>query len=98
MALLLIDWFNFILINILILFTVSIWWLFRDLPKLSKPWILVLISLLFFAVHYVTVVADELGFGNAATNKLIFQIFGTAFLLMLGLSLYLFRRAWTTVG
>lgn len=98
MALLLFDWVNFILIIVLIFFSISIWWLFRELPKLSRPWILVLTSLLFFAVHYAAVLADELGYGNTATNQLIFQIFGTAFLLMFGLSLYLFRRAWTTVG
>lgn len=98
MTLLLLDWFNFLFVIVLILFSVSIWWLFRELPRLSKPWLLVLISLLFFAVHYAMILADELGFGNAATNQLIFQIFGTAFLLMLGFSLYLFRRAWATVS
>lgn len=98
MVLLLIDWINFLIIVVLILFSISIWWVFRELPRLSRPWVGVLVSLLFFAVHYATVLGDEVGFGNPAANHLIFQIFGTAFLVILGLSLYLFRRAWTKVG
>jgi len=53
-----------------------------------------LLSLILFSVHYASVVATEMDFGNAATNELIFQTFGTAFIVLLGLSLYSFWKTW----
>jgi len=88
--------FNLILILVLIAITAGILRLFRGLPKLSRPWFLMLLSLVLFSVHYATVVATEMDFGNAATNELIFQTFGTAFLVLLGLSLYSFWKTWAS--
>jgi FtsH-binding integral membrane protein len=96
MAVITLNTFNFILILGLIMLTAAILRLFRDLPKLSRPWILMLVSLLFFSVHYATVVTTEMDFGDAAMNELVFQTFGTAFLVFLGLSLYSFWKTWGT--
>lgn len=85
---------NFLLVVVLIVFTLAILRLFRDLPKLSRPWVFMLISLLLFAVHYSAVIGDQLHLGDAQTNEIIFQTFGTAFLVCLGLSLHSFRKAW----
>jgi predicted permease len=94
MVVITLNTFNLILILVLIAITAAILRLFRGLPKLSRPWVLMLLSLLFFSVHYATVVATEMDFGNAATNELIFQTFGTAFLVLLGFSLYSFWKTW----
>jgi hypothetical protein len=96
MVVITLNTFNLILIFMLILLTAAILRLFRDLPKLSRPWILMLVSLLLFSIHYATVVATEMNLGDAATNELIFQTFGTFFLICLGLSLYSFWKAWGT--
>jgi len=96
MVVITLNTFNLILTVALIVLTAAILRLFRDLPKLSRPWILMLISLLFFSVHYATVVANEMDLGAAASNEVIFQTFGTAFLVFLGLSLYSFWRTWAT--
>jgi len=95
MAVVTLDTFNFMLIVVLIVFVISIMRLFYDLPKLSRPWVLMLFSLLLFAVHYAAVLANEMEVGNPATNELIFQGFGTGFLVVLGISLYSFWRAWS---
>jgi FtsH-binding integral membrane protein len=96
MVVITLNTFNLILTVALVVLTAAILRLFRGLPKLSRPWILMLISLLFFSVHYATVVATEMDLGTAASNELIFQTFGTAFLVFLGLSLYSFWRTWAT--
>lgn len=94
MVVITLNTFNLILILVLIAIIAAILRLFRGLPKLSRPWVLMLLSLLLFSVHYATVVATEMDFGNPATNELIFQTFGTAFLVLLGLSLYSFWNTW----
>ncbi len=85
---------NLIIVLLLIVLTAAIVRLFRDLPRLARPWIFMLISLLFFSVHYASVVATEMEIGNPYANGIIFEVFGTAFLVFLGLSLYSFWRAW----
>jgi hypothetical protein len=94
MAVVTLNTVNLILIIILIMLTGAILKLFRDLPKLTRPWILMLVSLLFFSVHYAAVVATEMDIGDPSTNSTIFEGFGTAFLIFLGLSLYSFWKAW----
>ncbi len=94
MAVITLNTVNLIIVLILIVLTAAIVRLFRDLPKLTRPWIFMLVSLLLFSVHYATVVATEMEIGNPSTNGIIFEAFGTAFLVFLGLSLYSFWKAW----
>ncbi len=94
MAVFTLNTVNFIIVLILIVLTAAIVRLFRDLPKLMHPWIFMLLSLLFFSVHYASVVATEMEIGNPYANGIIFEVFGTAFLVFLGLSLYSFWRVW----
>lgn len=80
---------------ILIFFTISISGMFKGLPRLEKPWEIMLVGILFFILLQIADIMRSIGAGPEPVVSLIHDAAAMIFIALLGYSLYLFKRGWT---
>jgi hypothetical protein len=69
--------------------------MFRNLPRLEKPWRIMLVAMLFFALLEAADIMRTVGIGSEHDAGLVHDLAGMVFAVLLGYSLYLFKRSWT---